>query len=494
MSEIIYKGIDLSTYNGSNIDFKKIKADGIDFVILRAGYGRLASQKDSRFEDYYKGATEAGLEVGCYWYNYATSVSEAITEANVFLQCIKGKKFSFPCYYDVEESRVLNGVSKATLTSMVNAFCSTVESNGYMAGLYTFYSAKNKFNQEEIRYEKWLAKWSNSMSECSTNEWGLWQYAVMGSTSECTKSGKINGCNCEAVDLNYSYKDYPKMIGVSFSGKTPITESPEKNSSTKPLRINSSLTKSNIVSYKFNDTTQLSAHFKVSEFKCKCGENHNIVINDLLIAKLEKLYETVDKIYGCSMIIVDRGYNCKKMDLSKGGTGYGQHTNGNAADVIVYDKNKKPISSKIISCLAQDLGFTGIGNYTNKYDLIHLDAGANRKWYGDETTGHTNNVTSDFYKYYGLTKDQVYKKTTTPITSNVSTTPTFKAGQKVNVSGNLYTNSTNTAPVGKRSGIYFVYNSIVINGRIRLTNSEANVGKQPAGKYVSGWFNVKDIK
>ena len=65
------KGIDVSVHNG-NIDFQKVKAAGYDFVILRAGYGREITQKDSTFEKNYKNAKAAGLQVGAYWYSYAT--------------------------------------------------------------------------------------------------------------------------------------------------------------------------------------------------------------------------------------------------------------------------------------------------------------------------------------------------------------------------------------------------------------------------------------
>lgn len=231
MSDIIYTGIDLSQWNGT-VDFKKLKAGGYNFVILRAGYGRVASQKDTRFEEYYKKATEAGLEVGCYWFSYANTPDDGIAEANAFLSVIKGKKLSFPCYYDVEDPKtsLANGISRATLTNMVNNWCKTVEAAGYKAGVYTFYAAINRFNMAEIPYEKWLAKWSTSMGNCSPNEWGCWQYAVIGNTSECTRSGKIPGCDqCEAVDADYSFKDYPKIIGISFADPNYKPVKPEKS-------------------------------------------------------------------------------------------------------------------------------------------------------------------------------------------------------------------------------------------------------------------------
>ena len=86
------QGIDVSRHN-TITDFRKVKASGIDFVIIRAGYGREISQKDPQFETNYKNAKAAGLNVGAYWYSYAQSVEEAKIESKVCLQAIKGKKF-----------------------------------------------------------------------------------------------------------------------------------------------------------------------------------------------------------------------------------------------------------------------------------------------------------------------------------------------------------------------------------------------------------------
>ena len=82
------KGIDVSVHNGK-IDWQKVRAAGIDFAILRAGYGKLAKQKDNRFEDNYAGAKAAGIPVGAYWYSYAMDEDEARQEADVFLSVIK---------------------------------------------------------------------------------------------------------------------------------------------------------------------------------------------------------------------------------------------------------------------------------------------------------------------------------------------------------------------------------------------------------------------
>ena len=96
------KGIDVSKHNGS-IDFNAVKASGVEFVIIRAGYGMYDNQKDPKFEENYAKAKAAGLHVGTYWYSYAKSVKEAEIEAEVCLRVIGGKQFDFPIYFDIED-------------------------------------------------------------------------------------------------------------------------------------------------------------------------------------------------------------------------------------------------------------------------------------------------------------------------------------------------------------------------------------------------------
>ena len=155
-----------------------------------------------------------------------------------------------------------------------------------------------------------------------------------------------------------------------------------------------------IQKYEYSDTTQLSPHFNVKEFRCKCGKEHDILISDELIANLEKLYAALD----CSKIIVTSGYRCEQHDKNVGGSGSGQHTLGNAADICCYGQDGQPISSKIVCQKAQDIGFTGIANITAAYIYTHVDVRSGSKWYGDEVHGN-NTVTDDFYKYFSVSND-----------------------------------------------------------------------------------------
>ena len=154
-----------------------------------------------------------------------------------------------------------------------------------------------------------------------------------------------------------------------------------------------------IKKYEFGDKSQLSLHFNVQEFRCKCGKEHEILLSMELVDKLEKLYSALN----CSKIIVTSGYRCTAHDKNVGGSGSGQHTKGNAADICCYGQDGQPISSKTVCCKAQDIGFGGIANITTEYKYTHVDVRTGSKWYGDETKGNST-VTSDFYSYFGVSK------------------------------------------------------------------------------------------
>ena len=105
-----------------------------------------------------------------------------------------------------------------------------------------------------------------------------------------------------------------------------------------------------IKTYPFDDKTQLSVHFNVSEFRCKCGKAHDTLLADELVDKLEQLYSALN----CSKIIVTSGFRCSMHDRSVSGNGTGQHTKGNAADICCYGQDGQPVSSKTVCCKAQD--------------------------------------------------------------------------------------------------------------------------------------------
>lgn len=159
-----------------------------------------------------------------------------------------------------------------------------------------------------------------------------------------------------------------------------------------------------IKNYVAGNTTQLSEHFNVTEFRCKCKGLHDTKIDTDLIDKLEKLFKALK----CSKIIVNSGHRCSAHDKAVGGYGSGKHVDGMAADIVCYDKSNNVISSKIVCCAAQDVGFNGIANIDITYTATHVDTRTGSKWYGDEAVpgGTSSSVTDDFYAHFGIEKSE----------------------------------------------------------------------------------------
>lgn len=212
--KIFEKGIDVSEHQGK-IDWKIAKERGIDFAIIRAGYGMLESQKDKCFDFNYENAKANRIKVGAYWYSYAKSIQEAEQEADVFLSVVDGKQFEYPVYFDIEDKSQEN-LGVQLLTDIVLAFCNRVQSKGYYVGLYCNPNWINyKLDKERLKvFDKWLAHWTTTPAY--GNEFGgLWQYSA---------SGKINGIATD-VDLNYSYRDYETLIKkLKLNGNSDVPE------------------------------------------------------------------------------------------------------------------------------------------------------------------------------------------------------------------------------------------------------------------------------
>ena len=191
-------GIDVSKHQGM-IDWSKVKTD---FAILRAGLGRYTSQKDPQFERNYAGAKAAGIPVGVYWYSYAKSAEEAREEAKACLQVLKGKRFEFPIYFDIEDSTQGN-LSKAVLTAMCEAFCDTLEKAGYFAGVYaSTYWFTSKLNHARLvgKYTIWLADYRACYNKTLKRD--MHQY---------TSNGHVDGISGR-VDRNTCTRDFPGVI------------------------------------------------------------------------------------------------------------------------------------------------------------------------------------------------------------------------------------------------------------------------------------------
>lgn len=209
-----FKGIDVSAWQGE-IDWDSVKKDGVEFAIIRTGYGRHSeTQIDKYFKANIKGAKTAGIKVGVYHYSYAESVDDAKTEAEFCLSILDGEKLDLPVYYDIEDKTIAAKHDKDIRTNMCIAFCSEIENAGYWAGVYANKNWYDNFlNYEELkkRYTLWLAHYG--IDEPSL-ECDVWQY---------TSSGAVEGINGN-VDMNFMYRDLPAEIGAGDEEEKPKEE------------------------------------------------------------------------------------------------------------------------------------------------------------------------------------------------------------------------------------------------------------------------------
>lgn len=191
----IRKGIDVSYHNGKNINWEKVKKSGIDFAILRCGFGNNYSKYDD--STFLRNATECerlGIPYGVYLYSYADSISDAESEANHTLRLLKGRTLSYPVYYDLEDKSMIK-LGSAKITAIAEKYCSIIESKGYSAGIYANLNWwKNYLKSSKLdKYEKWVAQY---YYECTYSKtYRLWQ-----STSE----GSVKGIEGK-VDLNFEF-------------------------------------------------------------------------------------------------------------------------------------------------------------------------------------------------------------------------------------------------------------------------------------------------
>lgn len=198
--------VDVSHHNG-DVDFKAIKSAGVYGVIIHAGFGKYASQKDKTFEQNYERAKAVGLKVGAFWYSYAYNTAEAELEAMTFLDVIRGKCFELPVYYDVEEKKHQQ-LGKAKVSAIIKTFCDTVEKAGYFVGVYSADSWFKDYIDDDVkrRYTCWVAHVENVKPKYIA-KYDMWQYTWKAVFPNNSQNGKKTPFDC-----SYLYKDFESII------------------------------------------------------------------------------------------------------------------------------------------------------------------------------------------------------------------------------------------------------------------------------------------
>lgn len=187
--------IDVSSWQG-DIDFKKVKSDGIEYVILRCVTKGISV--DKYFENNYKKAKEAGLRIGVYTYAYATTKDYALKEAASTVGALDGKSIELPVFYDVEGSEI-GSVNSKTRTEIIKAFLGYVKDAGFKPGIYcneNWY--KTKLDTSSLSdYPYWVAKYGSNDGKSHTkpdvqHELIAWQFSSKGKVDGVTGNVDVN--------------------------------------------------------------------------------------------------------------------------------------------------------------------------------------------------------------------------------------------------------------------------------------------------------------
>lgn len=227
------KGIDVSHHNG-NINWAKVAATDVDYAIIRCGYGdNLVNQDDRYWAANVAGCEKYNIPYGVYIYSYATTVTQAKSEAAHVLRMIKGRTLNFPIYLDMEDP-IQAKLSSSTLNSIATTFLKEIHAAGYECGIYSnlnWWSNKlpSSLTGNTLWY-KWIAQWGNKCTY--TGSYQMWQF----SGDDGNSVGYIDGIN-GVVDMNlwfgavrtrsYNSKKYTPVV-VTASTTTKKVAAPKR--------------------------------------------------------------------------------------------------------------------------------------------------------------------------------------------------------------------------------------------------------------------------
>lgn len=222
------KGIDISRHNTIR-SFPAIKSQGVDFCVIRAGYGTAV---DAKFEAHIKAAKDAGMLVGAYWFCYALNVADARREAEVCAETLRGHQLNLPVFYDFEYDTERYAEKHGTKytpklrTDIIDAFCAEIIRRGYTAGVYTnpdywLY----RLNADRLaKYPLWIASYKNKDGKATfdtvlpTDLPPAFSNAMIWQFGMCKMPKAVGN-----VDIDYGYGVKPPAPKKTYKGGDTYT-------------------------------------------------------------------------------------------------------------------------------------------------------------------------------------------------------------------------------------------------------------------------------
>lgn len=193
----VKRGMDVSYWQGL-INWERVKADDIDFAILRCGYVKTLGrpQVDQQWKRNAQECERLGIPYGVYIYLYAKTVEAAKAEADHVINTLKGFSPTYPVYFDLEEKSLESTSNRMLLANMASAFCDKIAAAGYTPGIYANTNWWNNYLTDPVfdQWERWVAQY-NSKCSYTRGSYRLWQ---------CSASGKVDGI-VGNVDLDLEF-------------------------------------------------------------------------------------------------------------------------------------------------------------------------------------------------------------------------------------------------------------------------------------------------
>lgn len=196
--ENVSYGIDVSAWQ-TNVDYEKVKAQGCEFVIMRMGYFYGDIVMDDYYQQNMENATDAGLDVGVYFYTTANTEDEAREQARWIVEQLDGRELDYPVAFDWEEWGQFQqyGMNVRDLNEIFEAFCDELEKNGYTGMLYSSKNFLNNFWTNKNNRPVWLAHYVDETDY--DGQFAIWQASAYG---------RMDGIEGD-VDMNIRINDVP---------------------------------------------------------------------------------------------------------------------------------------------------------------------------------------------------------------------------------------------------------------------------------------------
>ena len=397
------RGIDVSYHNGI-IDWNKVKKSGmVDFVIIRAGYGK--STMDKQFINNIVGADTVGLKVGIYWFIYAADETESVLNARKCEECIKLYKdiITMRVWADWEyDSDKRNPQTKESRTAIVKAFCDYLESKGYDVGVYANPDYINGKFGDLSEYPLWLAKYSSDKGNYSPF---MWQYSSSGEVPGIKTKVDMNICYGDAGGTTGSIKRGTLRIGSRGTDVTYLQQrltakgygvgnidgvfGVKTLEAVKAYQAENGLAVDGVVGAKTWESLgaavatestvkefslsadgdiSISENFKVKEFRCKDGSDKILIDVDFVKNKLQAIRDH----FGAP-VTINSGYRTPAYNASlKDAAKNSYHMKGQAFDIVV--KGHTPAE---VAGYAQSLDINGVIRYNS---FVHVDSREKKYW------------------------------------------------------------------------------------------------------------------